>query len=369
MIIVADQNIPLLEQTFGRHARLKLLPGRAIGTADLVDARALLTRSVTLAGPALLEGSGVGFVGSATIGIDHLDTAWLESRGIAWAHAPGCNANAAAEYSLAMVLLACERAGRPLAGLRAGIVGRGNVGSRHLRLLQALGAECVACDPPLAEQGETGLVPLERALECDLVCLHVPLTRTGPHPTWRMIDGKALSRMPDGALLLNTARGDVVDGDALLNELRRGRIGAALDVWPGEPEPDTELLERCLVATPHVAGYSVQGRQAGTLMIYDAFRNWRGLEPEAATFEEPAAKPIRLKGGGDPVTAAVLKASGVMADDRAMRKIVPSSADRSALFDRLRREYPPRNEFRYWSVSGVAPAERNLLRAIGLATG
>lgn len=366
MRIVADQNLSMLSQTFGCHGELRLRPGRAIGPADVRDADALLVRSVTRVDRALLKGSRVRFVGSATIGRDHLDTAWLEAQGVRWASAPGCNANAAAEYSLAMIALALARRGRDFSGLSAGIVGRGNVGSRTLRLLSALGVECVACDPPLAEQGEPGLVSLERALHNDLVCLHVPLTHDGPCPTWRMLDGASLASLPDGALLLNTARGNVVDGAALQRELARKRLLAALDVWPGEPCLDPGLVQHCLVATPHVAGYSQQGRTNGVRQIYQAFCDWSGEAPSDIAGPALEARVLALHDGVRAVQEATIGASGVGRDDEALRSAVRRGEPSiPAAFDALRRDYPVRPEFSHWRIAGAPPGDHAALQALG----
>ncbi|MBT8047425.1 MAG: 4-phosphoerythronate dehydrogenase [Gammaproteobacteria bacterium] len=279
MKIVVDQNIRGAEDTFGRHATLLVKDGRDIGAADLVDADALIVRTATEVNRDLLQSSPVRFVGTTSIGTDHMDTGWLDRHGIEWASAPGCNADSAAQYSLAMIWLACQRLGRRLDQLCVGIIGRGNVGSRLHRLLQALGVETVANDPPLAELGATDLVPLERALTQDIVTLHVPLTRNGPHQTFGMIGKKQLAFMADGALLVNAARGDVIDGNALTRELRTGRLFAAIDTWPGEPMIQRELLEAAVVATPHVAGYSNDGKRLGTWMVYQAFCKWAALTP------------------------------------------------------------------------------------------
>lgn len=368
MLIVADQDLPLLDRTFGRHAELRLRPGRGISPPDVLDADALVVRSITRVGPALLRGSRVRFVGSATIGVDHLDIPWLQANGVHWASAPGCNARAAAQYSLGMILLALQRSGARIEGLRAGIIGRGNVGSHLLALLTHLGVECEACDPPLQERGVPGLVPLERALDKELVCLHVPLTRTGPHPTWQMLDAPALARLPDQALLLNTARGDVIDGGALYQELEAGRLHAALDVWPGEPRLDPRLLERCLVATPHVAGYSEQGRRAGVLTVYRAFCRWQGLQPAAPGIRGRTAELLRTGDARHAVFEAVLAATGVARDDRALRSAA-GGPDLAAAFDALRRDYPPRQEFGQWRIEGADAGARATLRALGFTTG
>jgi erythronate-4-phosphate dehydrogenase len=162
--IIADANIPGLDETFGRHGEVQRLPGRSLHAALLARADVLLVRSVTRVDEELLRGSPVRFVGSATIGTDHLDTDWLDRQGITWAAAPGCNADAAAQYTLAMLLLACRRLGRDYRAQRVGIIGRGNVGTRLLQLLDILGVSALACDPPLAEQGQTGLVDLDQVL-------------------------------------------------------------------------------------------------------------------------------------------------------------------------------------------------------------
>ncbi len=345
--VVADANIPCLDETFGSHARVVRREGRRICRADLADAEALLVRSVTRVDSDLLKGTPVKFVGTATIGTDHLDTAWLDAAGITWASAPGCNAAAAAQYTLAMMMLACERLESDFFEQTVGIIGHGNVGSRLAALLQALGVECVANDPPLEAAGQRGLVSLDKALAQDIVSLHVPLTRTGPHPTWRMISEHELGRIPDGGVLVNAARGDVLDGDALLRELAIGRLHAALDTWPGEPEADPALVTAATVATPHVAGYSHEGKVNGTYMIYGKFLSWlgqgrlmSGLVPE--TLMSPTASSL---------TKLIVNVTGVERDDARLRKILDLEQHRvAAAFDRLRAEYPTRHEFTNYRV-------------------
>jgi erythronate-4-phosphate dehydrogenase len=366
LLIVADRNIPLLAETFGRHGELRLRSGREIVPSDLAGADALLVKSITPVTRELLAGSSIRFVGSATIGFDHLDTRWLEQSGIAWTSAPGCNADAAAQYTLAMLLLACERLGRDVRGLSAGIIGRGNVGSRVQRLLAVLGVSTVANDPPLADAGVRGLVSQEEALAQDIVCLHVPLSRDGPCPTWRMIDTRTLHRMRDGALLLNSARGNVVAGDALLAELRSGRLHAALDVWPGEPDIGPDLLNATTVATPHVAGYSEEGRRNGALMIYEAFCHWAGLRP--ATDAVPAAPrhELHLELDSDGFADVIRQVSHVEADDRAMRGLAGLDPEpRRLAFDRLRKDYPLRSDFAAWRLRGCPTGATATLGALG----
>lgn len=372
MRIVVDQNIRGAGESFGHHGDLQFMEGRLISAEDVKDADALIIRTATRVDARLLEGSRVRFVGTTSIGTDHLDIRWLEHNGIAWSNAPGCNADSAAQYTLAMIWLACRRLGKPLPEQRVGIVGRGNVGSRLERLMRALGVKTLANDPPLADRGEPGLVSLDEVLGCGIVSLHVPLETAGPYPTGKMVGARALSRMPDGALLVNAARGDVVDGEALLKELEDGRLHAALDVWPGEPLFSAELLRRVVVATPHVAGYSLDGKRNGTGIVYRAFCDWAGIEPVAVpaggSSATGAMPELVLSPGDDPVTAALESSCFVARHDEAMARLAPLSPEqRAAEFDRLRREYPPRRDFQAWRVRGADTAGAALLARLGFS--
>lgn len=366
MKIIVDQNIRGAESTFGRHGQLVFENGRRIDPDIVRDADALIVRTATRVDEQLLGDSRVRFVGTTSIGTDHLDTRWLDERGIRWANAPGCNADSAAQYTLAMIWLACERLQRNPEELRAGIVGRGNVGSRVQALFQALGIEAVANDPPLTEAGESGLVPLEEALDRDLVSLHVPLTRSGPHATLGLIGRSQLARMPDGALLVNAARGDIVDGPALLAELRSSRLSAALDVWPGEPVIDPELLRRVTVATPHIAGYSQEGRLNGTRIVYRSFCEWAGVPKAAPAPQNGGPCLTEMPKGRDPLSAVLDAACFVEAQDAAMRRIGELPPEqRIAEFDRQRRDYPVRREFSAWSVRCTNSTAAERLRGLG----
>jgi erythronate-4-phosphate dehydrogenase len=367
--IVVDRNIRGATNTFGRHGSLVAMEGRSIRNQDLRDVDILIVRTATRIDQALLEGTAVRFVGTTSIGTDHLDIPWLEQQGIAWANAPGCNAEGAAQYTLAMIWLALERLGRPLAGQRVGIIGCGNVGSRVQRLLQALGARTVANDPPLADAGHGPFVSLDEALDSDIVCLHTPLTRSGPYPTLRMIGRRQLGRMPDGALLVNAGRGDVIDGPALLAALQSGRLHSALDVWPGEPWMDAELLRAAAVATPHVAGYSDEGRRNGTRIVYHAYCRWAGIEPAGEASDASLSGPeLDVPAGVDGLTAALDAACFVRTHDRAMRELAGQTTEqRAAGFDRLRREYPLRHDFQAWTVHCPDPETARLLSRVGFS--
>lgn len=366
MKILVDRNIRGAESTFGHHAELQFMDGRAIGKEHLAGVEALIIRTATRVDANLLDGTGIGFVGTTSIGTDHLDIPYLERKGVRWANAPGCNADSAAQYTLAMAWLACKRLGRRLEGKRVGIIGHGNVGSRVARLMRAMDAFTCANDPPLADQGMTGLVSLEEALDCDIVCLHVPLTRDGPYPTYRMMDERLLTRMRPGSLLINSARGDVVDGPALLEFLRQDRLHAALDVWPAEPFLDPEILDRSIVATPHVAGYSDDGKRNGTSIVYRAFCQWAGLTP-AVMSEEGLQKPaLSVEAGEAGIDGALAAACFVEHHDRALRALEPGTPEHLATgFDRLRKEYPQRRDFHGWNIRCEDAATAARLDALG----
>ena len=372
MQILADNNMSGLDQTFARQGNLTSFDGRTLTRDDLGEAEVLLVRSVTNVGASLLQGSKVRFVGTATIGTDHLDTTWLDQAGIAWASAPGCNADAAAQYTLGMLLLAMQRLGKQAADQQVAIVGYGNVGSRLHKLLDTLGVAVVVCDPPLEERGQLQSLTLADALQADIISLHVPLQRGGAHPTHHMLNRKTLAQMRTGALLINASRGDVVQEGALVDELRVGRLYAALDVWPSEPCVNPSLLAATTVATPHVAGSSVEGKRRGTDMIFTAFMAWRGqsagLECTGVADDKPAAIP-RPANGNIPLGAAlddtIIHATHVAQDDARMRA---ANFNDAASFDALRRAHAPRHEFNRLTLPSVDSQTGVTLRSLGFLT-
>jgi erythronate-4-phosphate dehydrogenase len=373
--IVVDENVPLAQEAFGGLGAVRLVPGREMDARTVADADALVVRSVTRVDERLLAASPVRFVGTATIGTDHVDLAYLARRGIAFAYAPGSNARSVAEY-VAAALLELE-AERPngWSGATLGVVGVGNVGSRVVAVARALGFTVLACDPPRAEaQGPGDFVPLERVLdEADVVTLHVPLERDGRHATHHLLDAARLDRAKAGAVVVNTSRGGVVDDGALRAACAAGRLVAVLDVWEREPEPPPDLMEVVRLATPHVAGYSLDGKLAGTRMIAEALQRFAaaGELPAPALYAPPAADPI-LKIAGDgrvAVRDAVRGAYAIREDDRRLREALAGIAGgaRAAAFDGLRRDYPVRREFPCYRASGPAlgPEARATLAELG----
>ncbi len=366
-----------MEDAFGELGTIERYSGRDIGAAEVERADVLLVRSVTRVEPSLLDESPVQFVGSATIGTDHVDQDYLEEQGIAFAHAPASNADSVADYVVAALFLLARTHGVDLRDRTVGIVGCGNIGSRLGRRLTALGFTVLRNDPPLeAADAAAGrpytFVGLDTVLdEADVVTLHVPLTTEGPHPTHHLVDEDALDRLSSGAWLLNTSRGSVVEGAALLEALRADELGAAvLDVWEGEPTPDEALVRAVDVATPHIAGYAYDGKVRGTTMLYEALCEHLGVTPtwSAASVlrpEHPDALSCRPPDPRLPRTEwlhhLVRQAYDLEADDGRMRTLIETPpAERGDAFSALRAHYPVRREMQQYTVSraSVPPAYR-----------
>ena len=372
--ILVDENIPLTEEAFGTLGTVETRPGRAIGPADVRDADVLLVRSVTSVDADLLDGSAVRFVGSATIGTDHIDRAYLQTRGIAFAHAPASNADSVADYVVAALVRLAIRQQTTLRGQTIGIVGCGNIGSRLARRLPALGLRVLQNDPPRAEAAAAAgephdFVSLSTVLaEADIVTLHVPLTRAGDHPTHHLFDEATLRQMQRGAWLVNTSRGPVVDNQALKRVMADGPLGAvALDVWEDEPTPDPALLQQVDLATPHIAGYAYDGKVRGTAMLYEALCDHLGAEqtwaPDAAL--APASRDALFIPPPDPALPetdwlhhALLAMYDIGADDARLRDILDQPPEeRGAFFSGLRKDYPRRRAFsRFVLPAAAVPA-------------
>ncbi len=375
--ILADENIPCVEESFGTLGSVERCDGRSIGPDAVRDVDVLLVRSVTPVGPALLDGSAVRFVGSATIGTDHVDRDYLEAEDIAFAHAPASNADSVANYVVASLLTLARHRREPLRGRTVGIVGCGNIGGRLARRLPALGLEVLRNDPPLADEAEAAgeahdFVPLDAVLrEADVITCHVPLTTDGPYPTHHLLDADAIARTKPGVWLINTSRGPVVANDALLAAVEDGRVeAAALDVWEGEPVPDPALVRAVDVATPHIAGYAYDGKVRGTTMLYEALCDVLGVEPswDAATVLQPGDPdglrchpPDPRLSRTDWLHHLVQQAYDLAADDARMRGYLKQpEGERGNYFSHLRKTYPRRREMKQHTVlrTGVPEAYR-----------
>ncbi|WP_394130111.1 4-phosphoerythronate dehydrogenase [Shewanella maritima] len=272
MKIIADENMPYVNPLFDDFGEVTFVNGRSIDPKQLVDADVLLVRSITQVNEALLaDAKQLKFVGSATIGTDHVDQAYLAQRGIHFSNAPGCNATAVGEYAFIAMLELGRKFQQQLQGKVVGIVGAGNTGSAVEKCLRAYGVEVLLCDPLLQAQGdERDFVSLDEIVaRADVVSLHVPLTLTGEHRTQFLFDEARLNQLKQGAWLLNCCRGDVVNNYDLIKVMQqRDDIKLVIDVWQNEPQPIDALVPLVDIATPHIAGYSLEGKAKGTYMLY-----------------------------------------------------------------------------------------------------
>ncbi|MBI2437798.1 MAG: 4-phosphoerythronate dehydrogenase [Lentisphaerae bacterium] len=411
MKIICATNIPYALEAFGPQGDLLILPPKEITAARVRDTELLIIRSTLRVDRELLSGSRVRFVGTTTIGTDHLDLPYLERSGINWCAAPGSNANSVAEYVAVALLCLAQRHGFTLSGKTLGIVGVGNVGSKVLQKAQALGLRVLQNDPP--RQALTGLpgrawaggqaaeknpvfLPLAQVLaEADILSLHVPLTRTGSYPTWHLAEERFFERLKPGAIFLNTARGAVMDSDAFLACRAAGKVAyAIIDTWEGEPEFRTDVLAKADIATPHIAGHSFEGKVMGTVMVYQAACRFLGVEPTwtpEGALPPPIVPEIRVDLPAGQSEEAVLwqivrQVYDIEADDRRLRAVAgadaptrsepdaktrgkPDAKTRGRHFEQLRRNYPIRREFRFTRVmlpAGNAPLE-NKVRKLGFA--
>jgi len=376
MLIVADENIPLLDAFFAGFGDIRRVPGRSIDRATVEQADVLLVCSVTNVNRALLEGSKVRFVGTCTIGTDHLDLDYFNEAGICWSSAPGCNARGVVDYVLGSLMTLAEIEGADLTQRTYGVVGAGEVGGRLIKVLKGLGWNVKVCDPPrqAAEGGD--YLSLEQIIEqCDVISLHTPLTRSGDSATWHLFDQQRLQQLKQGAWLINAARGPVVDNVALREVLlEREDLQAVLDVWEKEPEVDVALAELCVLATPHIAGYSLDGKQRGTAQIYQAYCAFSG-QPAVIQLSDllpaPWLSEVSLHGDSDPAWALAMLCRGVYdprRDDADFRRsLVGNVAEQRTAFDVLRKQYPVRREIEGLKVriEGESPVLRQIVAALG----
>lgn len=375
MRILADENIPLVDAFFAEFGDIHRMPGRRINRAALEQADVLLVRSVTRVDRELLEGSQVRFVGTCTIGTDHLDLDYFAEAGITWASAPGCNARGVVDYVLGSLLALAEGEGVDLSSRCYGVVGAGEVGGRLVDVLRGLGWEVKVCDPPRQTREACGFVSLDEIIEtCDVISLHTPLILDGAHATFHLLDQARLERLRAGSWLINASRGAVVDNTALRNQLaQRQDIQAVLDVWEDEPQVNVELAELCWIATPHIAGYSLDGKLRGTAQIYQAFCASKGLVPKLELAALMPSAPLRGLSFADTASADELLATVCRAvydprrDDAAFRRTLGGDDEQRRMgFDQLRKDYPPRREIDglEMDVAGQASLEQ-VVRALG----
>ena len=348
MKIVCDNKIPFLRGALEPYGEVVYLPGAQTTPEVVKDADALITRTRTICNETLLKGSSVKAIATATIGFDHIDTVWCEANGIAWSNAPGCNSWSVKQYISSVLAVLAQRHGLRLDALTLGVVGVGNVGSKVADVGRAFGMRVLLNDPPRGRaEGTDAFVDLDTVLaESDIITVHVPLTRAGEDATWHLFDAARLARMRPSQILINSSRGPVVDNAALKDTLLRGGLKAAvLDVWEGEPDLDPELVGLLDISTPHIAGYSADGKANGTTMSvrYLAARLGLPLADWTASGIPAPAQPLAFSvdaAGKTPqevLSEAILHTYDVRVDSDALR------AELGA-FERLRGDYMVRRE-------------------------
>jgi erythronate-4-phosphate dehydrogenase len=375
--IVVNKHTPSVVEAFTHLGKVIALETLAVTREAVRDADILVVRSETKVNEQLLEGSSVKFVGTVTIGTDHVDERYLASKGITFVSAPGSNSNSVKEYIASALCVWSRRTGAPLAGKTIGVVGVGNVGSKVASAARTLGLNVVLNDPPLRRKtGDEKYRPLDELMDADFITIHVPLTKSGDDATFHLFNEARIGKMKRGAVLINTSRGPVVETNALVDALSSHHLSASiLDVWEGEPVLNTELLSRVLIGTPHIAGYSLDGKLNACRMVYEAACRFLGVQPawniDTSMTSESAriAVPSGMSETNEIVRSAVKQAYDIELDDTLLKKT--SSLDlneHGRYFMKLRAEYRIRREFpnRCVELSSTQSDAVNILQGLGL---
>ncbi|TYL47899.1 4-phosphoerythronate dehydrogenase [Marinomonas sp. IMCC 4694] len=358
MKIIADENMPNARALFSHLGVVELVGGRTLSHDHVKDADVLLVRSVTKVTKALLQGSSVSFVGSATIGVDHIDLSYLQEANIGFSSAPGCNADAVADYVFSGLSHLYMTKGLRWLNKSVGIIGFGNVGSTVYERFHQLGCDVCVYDPMKQttikkNDKSVNFVSLEDVLQCDVITLHAPLTRTGPFPTQGMIGAQELSFLSPGAAIISAGRGGVIDEDALIARHRQlnGELHLIIDVWQGEPAINQALVSIVDIATPHIAGYSKQGREKGTWMVYEALSRHLGvsasLTPKNKLISPGWLVSMKVVANGcleEKLARAIQAIYDVARDDVRLRFKYRENKEKN-IFDWLRKHYVERDEF------------------------
>ncbi len=359
MKIIADQQIPHVAQAFSQFAEVTLCDGREITAESIHEADVLLVRSVTPVNANLLQGNQVKFVASATSGQDHIDSDYLQRNNIGFAHAKGSNARSVAEYVMSSLFVLADQHDFKLKEKTVGVIGCGEVGLRVIAMLETMGVQTIMNDPPLKDaisnSASTGeqYRDLRELLSADIITLHVPLTEDGPYPTLKLVDAGFLDKLNDDVILLNTSRGSVIDEVALRVHLEtHHNMKVVLDVWENEPDIDTDLLTHISIGTPHIAGYSMDGKLRATEMIFrsvcEFFKlnaTWQVVTEllDGSTPELTLSADIDDE---DAIQIAILTSYDVRGDSAALRCLPEINIEqRGRYFDELRENYPVRREF------------------------
>ncbi|MFN1618714.1 4-phosphoerythronate dehydrogenase [Vibrio rotiferianus] len=357
MKIIVDENMPYAEELFSQLGEVILKPGRTLTADDLVDVDALMIRSVTKVNAELIsKANKLKFVGTATAGMDHVDQALLQEKGIFFTAAPGCNKVGVAEYVFSVMMVLAQQQGFSVFDKTVGIIGAGQVGSYLEKCLKGMGIEVLINDPFKQEEGDSrSFTPLAELIErSDIITLHTPITKDGPHPTHHLIDEKVLNGLRSDQILINAARGPVVDNQALKQRLlKNDGFTAALDVFEFEPEVDMELLPLLAFATPHVAGYGLEGKARGTTMIFNSYCEFLNNELRAHASDLLPTAPVPtmvLDRAWDEATLHNITQLiyDVRKDDALFRREISKPGS----FDLMRKNYWDRREYSAVTLMG-----------------
>ena len=356
MKIVADENIAYAKEAFSEFGDVQLVDGRKITNQQLINVDALIVRSITNVNSHLISGTKIKFVGTATIGSDHIDLNYLKKNNITFADAKGCNADSVAEYVFTALLKIAVDENIKLNKKSIGVVGIGNIGSRVVRIAEAFGMEVLKNDPPLERKGiGNNYVSLDEILQADIITLHVPLNKGGEDNTVHLLNKKNLGQIREKAIIINTSRGAVINSNALYNTIPDKKLNSVLDVWENEPAVNINLLNIAQIGTAHIAGYSLEGKVNGTTMIYEALCNFTektpGWEPALPEVENKEIVLDDIKSDELKLYNLFRAIYDIEADDRRMRNLIEvNQEERGNYFDRLRKEYPLRREFDNYSI-------------------
>ncbi|TMX59103.1 4-phosphoerythronate dehydrogenase [Vibrio rotiferianus] len=357
MKIIVDENMPYAEELFSQLGEVILKPGRTLTADDLVDVDALMIRSVTKVNAELIsKANKLKFVGTATAGMDHVDQALLQEKGIFFTAAPGCNKVGVAEYVFSVMMVLAQQQGFSVFDKTVGIIGAGQVGSYLEKCLKGMGINVLINDPFKQEEGDSRIfTPLAELIErSDIITLHTPITKDGPYPTHHLIDEKVLNGLRSDQILINAARGPVVDNQALKQRLlKNDGFTAALDVFEFEPEVDMELLPLLAFATPHVAGYGLEGKARGTTMIFNSYCEFLNNELRAHASDLLPTAPVPtmvLDRAWDEATLHNITQLiyDVRKDDALFRREISKPGS----FDLMRKNYWDRREYSAVTLMG-----------------
>ncbi|MGP1929825.1 MAG: 4-phosphoerythronate dehydrogenase [Arsenophonus sp. ER-BJ3-MAG3] len=370
MKILIDENMPYAMQLFETIGEVKAVSGRLISSSQVEKVDALIVRSVTKVNKALLKESKVKFVGTATAGFDHVDKHWLEKEGITFSSAPGCNAIAVVEYVFSALLLLAEQNCFNLREKIVGIIGVGNIGKRLNENLKAFGVNTLLCDPPRADIQDSSeqFWPLEKLVnQADILTFHTSLSKSSRYSSYHLLNKELLSSIPEGRIIINTSRGEVIDNHALLKALEDGKkIDVILDVWEHEPNILLPLLSKVRICSPHIAGYSLEGKLRGTVYIFTVFKKFLGYSKKTEVDNLlPIAKFNEISFNGE-LTQENLKCLvhlvyDLRRDDSQLRKV----AHIIGQFDHLRKFYPDRREWSSLKVNCDNADVADILKKLG----